>query len=111
MNVSSNLLSLVTVGDEGLWRTNPVWCLDRLVDVGTKNDRLWLTLPERLRACIRVLSDQGIYVPPEAPERWKAADLPNSATKHGGANDLPCPGVVGLVVDPTRKIGWVVPLE
>jgi len=108
---TSNSASLAAVADEGLWHTNPVWCIDRLlVDWGRK-DRSWVDQPERLPALLRSLLAQGIRLPTEALHRWEKAGLLDSTDCYGDQDDPPSPGVVGLVVDHSSEIAWVVPFE
>jgi hypothetical protein len=103
--------SLAAVGDEGLWRTNPVWCIERLLDMWGRQDRSWVDQPERLTALLACLLAQGIRLPAEALGKWEAAGLLDSAERYGASGDLPSPGVVGFVVDDSLATAWLVLLD
>ncbi len=99
--------SPAAVGDERLWRTNPVWCLERVLAAWGRRDHDWLHRPQRLAAVVRRLLDRGVRLPAPALRRW-ADDglLPDGVT-----SVAPEPGVVGLVVDRRAGVAWVAPLE
>jgi pentatricopeptide repeat protein len=108
---TSNSASLAAVADEGLWHTNPVWCIDRLLEAWGRKDRSWVDQPELLPALLRSLLAQGIRLPTEALQRWESAGLLDSTDLDGDSADVPSPGVVGLVIDHSSETAWVVPLD
>src|SRR5438309_1550311 len=96
------------VGDESLWQTNPVWCIDRMMKLWSQDDRIWVHRSELLQGVVRVLDRKRIWLPPEARGRWLVEGL------HGAElleEDYPCPGVVGLLIDHACKECWVTPLK
>jgi hypothetical protein len=108
MNGQPHSLIPEAVGDDRLWRTNPVWCIDRLLACWGQDDLSCVHAPTRLRAILRCLAGQGVRVPPRALARWAAEGLIDPAEV---GSDQPQPGVVGLVVDRPSGIAWVAPLE
>jgi hypothetical protein len=105
--------SPTAVGDERLWLTNPVYCIERLIDQWVGTDLDWATLPEKLSRLIDCLSLHEIRLPPEAMAKWAERGFLGSGHRLECATefDYPRPGVVGLVVDSVVGDVWVVPLR
>lgn len=97
--------------DEGLWRTNPVWCLERMLADWSQSDQEWVRQPEYLAALVTTLANEGIRLPLEALRRWveRGQLEPAAIAPHWGGDATP--GVVGLVVDSFAMAAWVVPLQ
>jgi hypothetical protein len=96
------------VGDENLWRTNPVWCVDCLVAAWRDSDDESLHVSRRVRALVACLAGRGVRINPDAQKRWAAQGLIDSPA---APDELPTPGVVGLVIDRLAGVAWVAPLE
>lgn len=95
---------MAEAGNEALWRTNPVLCIDRLVAKWKRSDGAWFMCGSRLISLIAALSEQGIVLPPGSMDRWAPGrQLPASST-------LPEPRVIGLAVDDSPT-GHVFPLR
>jgi pentatricopeptide repeat protein len=60
---------LSAVADESLFRTNPVWCFDRLVERWGERDASWVGLPNRLARLLEAMVRLGLYLPQSALER------------------------------------------
>ncbi len=110
MKRASTVASLSAVGDEGLWRTNPVECLQRLLSALGRQDCSWINQRQHLQTILRGLLDQGVHVPPEALEKWQAAGLLEAAAFSTDPDERPVPSVVGFLVDDSTT-AWVIPLE
>lgn len=95
---------MAEAGDEGLWRTNPVFCIDRLIRKWKRSDVAWLDSGLRLTRLIAALRERDIILPPGAADRWvKGRQMPQFSHS-------PEPRVIGLAVDESR-IGHVFPLR
>lgn len=88
---------LAAIADEGLFRTNPVWCIERLVKGWQGRDASWVDIPNRLKRLLDALPRHGIRLPQPALVRW--ANQYGLITPTIGETDPPRPGVVGLIVD------------
>jgi hypothetical protein len=97
-----------SVGDERLWQTNPVWCVDELLGRWQRSSGDWLHVSRLLPALLAWLAGRGVQLPPEAFRGWVSRGLLADGPQGGGP---PTPGVVGIVVQRTQPIAWVAPLE
>ncbi|MGF1583044.1 MAG: hypothetical protein ACFCD0_27305 [Gemmataceae bacterium] len=107
MNERALIAELQIVADQGLIRTNPVWCMDQLLARWEGRDEYWVALPHSLGRVITALAQVGINFPRNALERWgvQLSDSEQDLAKE------PKPGVVGLVVDRLCDEGLVLPLS
>ena len=108
MTAATRTAELLSVADEGLFRTNPVWSVDRLLDRWEQKDASWAEIPRRLPRLLEGLLRREIYLPQAAVERW--ARRYGFAVAGGLGSDQPRPGVVGLSVDVSCRETFVVPL-
>lgn len=109
MSLSGFSAAPASVGGEALWRTNPVLCIDRLLDQWDRSDASWVAGAGRLRNLLSTLRERGIRLPREAFERWAAAGHISSDYAPAAA-EPPAPRVVGLAVDGASATGYVFPL-
>jgi hypothetical protein len=103
--------SLAEIGGDQLWRTNPVSCVERLLDIWGQTEQDWLKAPYLLPVLIDELNRRGIALPGEALRALVDRGMLSAARSAEALNDYPCPGVVGLVVNELRGHALVVPLE
>jgi hypothetical protein len=111
MNPTAFSAVLAGVGGEALWRTNPVLCIDRLLERWDLSDASWAVGAGRVRQLVSTLSQKGIKLPPEALRRWAASGaiaLPPEADVDG---EHPAPRVIGLAIDGSAGRGYVFPLR
>jgi hypothetical protein len=101
---------LAATADEALWRTNPVWCLERLVKRWAQRDASRVHLSIWLPRLVDLLARNDISLPRSALDRWASHSGPFSASEGIAFVDQPYPGVVGLIVDVGCQEAWVVPL-
>lgn len=95
------------IAGSALWKTNPVYCINKLVESWKSLGNEWLLIPTKLNRLLAVLEGRGVSLPPEAIDVW--------AREYGlsglGVEEIlkPIPGVVGLVV--SQNEAFVVPLD
>ena len=104
---------LAAIGDERLWQTNPVYCVETLLETWGRTDA---GLGEGLSSATttdRRLGRSRNPPSPAARRRWRDRAPIDPLGRRGGADEpeYPCPGVVGLVVDRVTDDAWVVPLQ
>lgn len=91
-----------------LIETNPVFALDALLSAGPGEDLVGVTQLGLLDAIVAELTDAGVGLPRQAILRWREEGalirLPD------GMPPEPRLGVVGLIADPFRRHGYVVPI-
>ncbi len=97
------------IGDDLLWRSNPVWCLERLLEKWNSASQHWVNRGTNLRSALRMLSQIGVPLPRQQIQSWVkenrlSADILEEIHP-------PRLGVVGLVVDKETGLSWVVPLN
>jgi hypothetical protein len=109
MNPAAFSAILAGIGGEGLLRTNPVLCIDRLLRQWERSDASWAALPARLRALLSTLHQHAIQVPRQALNRWVADQHVPCEVGTVWATERPAPRVMGLAVDGTD--GYVFPLS
>jgi hypothetical protein len=102
---------LAEAGGDALWRTNPVLCIDRLLQLMDQSDAIWGLVGGRVPQIISDLSQHGINLPPEALRRWAARG--SIALQPGAdvASEHPTPRVIGLAIDGSPDQGYVFPLR
>ncbi len=110
MNPTACVLELSAVADEGLFQTNPVWCLDRLVERWGKQDASWVNTPYRLARLVDALARLDIRLPRSALDRWTVQHGPIPISEDCEHSSPPRPGVAGLIVDVGCQETWLVPL-
>src|SRR4051794_9631559 len=97
MTADAFAAELAAVADEALWRTNPVWCVDRLVERWERQDAGRVHLPIWLGRLLGALPGHNLRLPRVALDRWRSRyGLPSDS---GDSIEPPSPGVVGLIVD------------
>src|SRR5262245_45348634 len=101
--------TLAAIADEGLWRTNPVWCVDRLLREWGRSDSHWSMLPDRLLTLITSLGEHGVRLPGNAVERWVAAERLSPGMLSYLSSEGPTSRVLGLVVEPNSQNAFVLP--
>jgi hypothetical protein len=109
MNPSAFATELSAIADEGLFRTNPVWCIERLVKAWQGRDTSWVDIPNRLNRLLDALPRHGIRLPQPALVGW--ANLYGLLPPTIDEADPPRPGVVGLIVDVVCHDTLLVPLS
>lgn len=109
MNPNAFATELSAIADEGLFRTNPVWCIERLVKGWQGRDTSWVDIPNRLDRLLAALPMHGIRLPEPALVGWanQYGLLPPTIDE----TDPPRPGVVGLIVDVVCHDTLLVPLS
>lgn len=108
MNSSVLATELSAIADEGLFRTNPVWCIERLVKCWQVRDASWADIPNRLDRLLHALPRHGIHLPQPALVGW--ANLYGLLPPTTDETEPPRPGVVGLIVDVVCHDTLLVPL-
>jgi tetratricopeptide (TPR) repeat protein len=97
---------LSKIGDSPLWRTNPVWCTERLLEGWRENENIWPAIPDFVCKVRSYLAGKGVIVPPAAFKPWTNEGLADEATEA----KYPRPGIVGVVVDRRSGNAWIAPL-
>ena len=111
MNPTAYNAVLAGIGGEALWRTNPVLCFDRLIELWDQSDATWAICAGRLSQLISAFAQQGIKLPPEALNRWAAQGFIASPPSGPALpNEHPTPRVMGLAVDGSAT-GYIFPLR
>lgn len=104
---TERLPSPASVGGPALWRTNPVWCVERFRQQWHETAEGWRLLPLVLPRIIAALGQAGLRLPRQALREWQMV-----APKFEFPEPPPAaPGVVGLLVDRTTRAAWVTPLR
>jgi hypothetical protein len=100
---------LAVTADEALWRTNPAWCVDRLVKRWERQEACLLHLPIWRGRLLEALPKHNLRLPRVALDRWRSQyGLPPETDE---SIEPPSPGVVGLIVDVVSHDALVVPLS
>lgn len=111
MNSAAFHAILGETGTDGLWRTNPVLCIDRLLERWDPFDASLAVSSGWLVNLISTLSQQDIRIPPGATNRWVAEGHIPVGTNFALSTELAAPRVIGLAVDGTAERGYVFPLR
>ncbi|WP_020473483.1 hypothetical protein [Zavarzinella formosa] len=111
MTSSSFILELSAIADEALFRTNPVWCLEKLLKRWEQDDATRIRLSARLSALLEALPTLGFFLPPDSISNWARRHGPLSIREGAKNQSPPAPGVVGVIVDAGCQETWVVPLQ
>jgi pentatricopeptide repeat protein len=100
---------LAAAADEALWRTNPAWCVGRLVKRWERQEAYAVHLPIWLGRLLGALPGHNLRLPRVALDRWRSQyGLPPESDD---SIEPPNPGVVGLIVDVVSHDALVVPLS